>query len=200
MRKLCILFIAIAVIDIVSFAYAWDPPATVREIAVPSLPDIAIISIDTHGPVIYFNPNIIKQTNHDFVTFSRAHEYGHLYLHHLKASFFTSNRYSQAWIQRTKENEADCFAVHELINTEPQAVYAAISLFNAQGKGSADASHPTGFERAANIQICAGITPPRQEYCCDSFSKRKCQITVNAGPIGSPCGCIGVAGIGTTCN
>jgi hypothetical protein len=200
MKRFMLFFIALAMIGFVSSVYAWDPPATVREIAIPSLPDIAIVSIDAHGPVIYFNPNIAMQTNHDFVTFSRAHEYGHIYLHHIQRSFFTSNRFSQTWIQRTKENDADCFAAQELIISEPQAVYAAISLFNAQGDGRVDTLHPTGFERAANIQICAGITPPPQKNCCDSFGKIKCQITVNTGPIGSPCGCIGIAGIGTTCN
>jgi len=144
--------------------------------------------------------HIAMQTNHDFVTFPRAHEYGHIYLRHIQASYITSNRYNQSWIQRTKGNDANCFTSRELINSEPQAVYAEISLYSAQGNGRADAVHPARLQRTANIQIFAGITPPPQKYCCDSFGKRKCQITVNTGPDGSPCGCIGTAGVGTTCN
>jgi len=200
MKRLMLLCLAMAIISIDSFVYAWDPPSAVREIAVPNLPDIAIASMDAQGPVIFVIPNVAMQTNHDFVTFSRAHEYGHIYLRHIRASFYTSNRYSQAWPQRTKENDADCIAARELINAEPQAVYTAISLFSAEGNGRADALHPTGSERAANIQICARITPPPQRYCCESTGKGKCQITVHAGPVGSPCACIGTAGVGTTCN
>jgi hypothetical protein len=39
---------------------------------------------------------------------------------------------------------------------------------------------------------------PTQLFCCDGYGNRRCIITVNPGPVGSPCACFG-QGYGVTC-
>jgi len=36
-------------------------------------------------------------------------------------------------------------------------------------------------------------------YCCDGFGRPWCMIAVNPGPVGSPCWCSGVVGVGHIC-
>jgi hypothetical protein len=41
--------------------------------------------------------------------------------------------------------------------------------------------------------------PPPTLFCCDAWGRRRCQITVNPGPVGSPCWCAGIPGQGVIC-
>lgn len=39
----------------------------------------------------------------------------------------------------------------------------------------------------------------RSPMCCDTFGRPVCALLSNAGPVGSPCGCWGIAGYGLVC-
>lgn len=203
-RKLGFILLLMA-ISTSAFAQVWSPPANVREIAVNGLPDIAITSMDNLGPIIYYNPTVVANTDPDLVLFFKAHEYGHVYLDHVRLSLFISNPYSRAWTSQRFEKEADCYAAEELESVLPQAVNKAHSWFFSQGNFRATPNHPTGFERAANIaNNCGGALPPPPPpptstlFCCNAWGARVCPL-MNLVPVGSPCMCPGVPGVGSTC-
>ena len=75
------------------------------------------------------------------------------------------------------------------------------------------ATHPDGPQNASPGSVSGGWPggrsgsrddrPDRQQsrrlYCCDAYGNKYCPITVNPGPVGSPCWCSGVPGTGQMC-
>jgi hypothetical protein len=129
--------------------------AQIREIAVPTLPDIAMASYDQFGPVIYYNPIITQQVGPYVTEFFRAHEYGHHVLGHIQREFFDANPYNRAWVRQSYEREADCYAAK---NASIFALRATIQFFAlVLGPNRPDWYHPTGYERIAVIRNCGGF-------------------------------------------
>ncbi len=110
MRKFLFLTVLLLLFFINSFS-EWHPPQRIREIPVPNLPDIAIASFDALGPVIYYNPYLVRLHGPNFAMFTRAHEYGHHYLQHAQKRMFVKNPYIIFQYMRSQEIEADLFAV-----------------------------------------------------------------------------------------
>ena len=145
--KLLVVFLFITLLG-TNYAQAIAP-----EIPDPSLPDIAMASIDQFGrPVIYYNPMIARQVGPAISEFFRMHEHGHHALNHLRREYFDANQWNRSWVRQSYEKEADCFAAR---NVHPQVAKAAIQFFiRMQGSTRPSWYHPTGYERAAVIQSC----------------------------------------------
>lgn len=124
----------------------------IREIAVPSLNDIAMASYDQYGPVIYYNPQIVKQVGPYLEEYFKAHEYAHHIYNHIKREYFEANRYNRTWVRVKYELEADCYAAK---NVSERARKAALLFFKNQGNHKGSQLHPTGFQRRNRILNCS---------------------------------------------
>ncbi|RMG60211.1 MAG: hypothetical protein D6722_21215 [Bacteroidetes bacterium] len=124
----------------------------IREIAMPGLPDVAMATYDQFGPVIYYNPQIMRQVPPALARFFRLHEHGHHALNHIRREYFDANPYNRAWVRQQYEKEADCFAARRLTPLERRQVIAF--FVNMQGPNRPDWYHPTGYERAMVIENC----------------------------------------------
>ena len=110
----------------------------VPEIANPNLNDIAIAVMTPTGPVIFWNPTIcFNQVGLLVCGFYKAQEYGHVMLGHLQMGTYPP----------VAEMQADCFGAQ---HAAPAEVNAAIQAFQQQGPAG-DASHGSGFQRAARL-------------------------------------------------
>ncbi len=116
---------------------AYNAP-DVPEIAVPGLPDIAMVTMRNGGVVILFNPATCMQLGIACLFF-KAHEYGHVGLNHLLNGTFP----------RQAEAEADCWAG---LYGDPPAIEAALRLFLAGQGGSP--SHGSPQERYNTVRAC----------------------------------------------
>lgn len=115
----------------------------VPEIADPTLPDIAMVTVDNWGnPIIIYNPNTCQQAGPALCEFYRWHEYGHIVMGHTLTS---------SWPQ-IKELEADCWAAQ---NAPGYALEAAHQWFTMGGGTSL--VHGFGQQRANRIARCAGF-------------------------------------------
>ncbi len=133
-----------------SYGVAATPYQPIREIPVVNLPDIAIASIDQHGPVIYYNPILTEMVGPWVTEFFRTHEIFHHRLGHL----MDRDALADPEQRLEMEKQADCEAAKVV---SPYAVLAAVEFFIAtQGPTRVDALHPTGYERAETIRLCGG--------------------------------------------
>ncbi len=130
---------------------------TIRYIAEPHLPDIAMASYDASGPIILYNPSVVARTDPDVVQFFKKHEEGHHALGHLQRALFEANSWNRAWVSQSYEREADCYATKQLATTNPSAIDDTISFFEHHPE-QVDWYHPPGYERAAVIRSCKGTT------------------------------------------
>jgi hypothetical protein len=137
-----------------SFGQRWVVP--VREIVNTDIPDLAIAGYDQFGPVIYFNPTNPLASNSDFMAFTRAHEYAHHYLNHLRRESVEANPFNRNWVNKGCELEADCYAAMVLSDNPALLARVADLFLRVQGYTSPDPDHPTGVERADNIRNCPG--------------------------------------------
>lgn len=126
------------------------PYQSIREIPVVNLPDIAVASIDQHGPVIYYNPILAEMVGPWVTEFFRAHEVFHHRLGHL----LDRDALADPEQRIAMEKRADCEAAKVI---SPYAVLAAVEFFIAtQGPTRVDPLHPTGYERAETVRLCGG--------------------------------------------
>lgn len=115
----------------------------VPEIPNPSLPDIAMVTVNGMGsPIIIYNPILCQNAGPALCEFYRWHEYGHIMMGHTLI---------QNWPQ-IKELEADCWAAK---NAPRYALDAAYQWFIAGG--GASPTHGFGPQRAYRIAYCAGF-------------------------------------------
>jgi hypothetical protein len=124
--------------------------AEIPEIDVPGLPDTAMAELRAAGPVILYNPELVRAAGpaRDFV---REHERAHVLLAHL-----TTPRYFGTDAGRSEaEAEADCFAAHHAPHL---AVVAMARLLRRRPPEPRDAIYGTKSERARRILGCAGLT------------------------------------------
>jgi len=122
----------------------------VREIPKHSLRDAAVATHDRRGPVIYYNPYILRKLGPGVSNFVRAHEYGHHALNHFQREKGLRGKYSSAQIHHNFEKEADCFAAKKVKRSDN---LAAIRYFASRG-GSSNSKHPSGYDRANVIREC----------------------------------------------
>jgi hypothetical protein len=157
MKKIGLLFIvAILLVNPFSVNIRAAQPQ-VREIAVYTLPDIAMASYDQYGPVIYYNPQAVEQAGPLVAAFFWAHEYGHINLDHMRREMFVANPYNHTWVRRSHEVEADCYAARYWAERDPRVIEAALWFFQNAIGSAQDRDHPTGYERAQYIRQCLGI-------------------------------------------
>lgn len=134
----------------------------VPEIPYPNLPDIALVTWFNgilpingqfyNGLVIYYNPLTCQHVGPNLSAFFRAHEYGHIELHHLQKKTFQKNPFTRHWMTRRYELEADSFATKLLLSHgNIQGVKAAINWFYGRGPIQYVPTHPPGTARANNI-------------------------------------------------
>ncbi len=173
MKKLFILFLCLFIFSVQASS------AQIREISVPTLPDVAMASYDQFGPVIYYNPIICNQVGPIISEFFRAHEYGHHELGHLQREYFEANSYNRAWIRQKYEKEADCYAAK---NLSEKHIKTVINFFiRTQGPNRPDWYHPTGYERATVLRDCfEDYYYEDDEYeseCtrCDGLGNKECR-------------------------
>jgi hypothetical protein len=121
----------------------------VPEIAVPGLADTAMARMTWSGPVILYEPELYRAAG-DAREFVRAHEYGHVLLHHLENEHMISTEEGRA----EAEAEADCFAA---LGSSPRAVLSMVALLRRRGPEARDAIYGTKPERARRILACAGM-------------------------------------------
>jgi len=139
-------------------------------LAVPEIPDSSLQDIAMaswyrgplpgtpfyDGPVIYYNPSVVRSVGPELASFFKAHEYCHVMLNHIERANFSGDPYSTAWIRQGLELEADTCAVRvRMGENNPRVVRAALSFFINQGQSSADANHPPGSVRAQTIYNAA---------------------------------------------
>ena len=165
----------LVLLSVTRFAAGQSWHAPIREIAHPGLPDISVASFDAGGPVIYFNPDRVRQVGPALATFFRAHEYGHIELGHIHAADLGGNPFSRAWLRQGRELEADCYAAQTLQPSYPEALDAAVHFFRDIAPGQVDALHPPGRVRAAKIAAC------RQEGGSDEEATEKESTTLRFG-------------------
>ena len=125
-------------------------PNLVVEVAVDSLKDVAMAMYTPWRGIIYYSPALHDQLGPRLSTFFRAHEFGHLYHHHVRSGSTSSAEL------RDYELEADCYAAQRLGNSARGTIEAAIAFFESQATQSVDDEHPTGAVRAATIMKCVG--------------------------------------------
>ncbi len=131
----------------------------VREIAADTLTDAAITSLDSAGPVIFYNPQLLQRYGPVLGRFLIAHEYGHIYHHHTRAAVLAEEGATRGGLIRRQELEADCYATARLAGSDRAAVEAALRFFTRLGPFSFDGVHPTGAQRVGKILECLPEPP-----------------------------------------
>jgi len=97
----------------------------VKELAVPSLPDIAMVRfVPGKEPVILYNPILCREAGRALCEFYRFHEYAHIELRHHERDELSLQE---------KESEADRWAAQ---HAPLASVMAAYRFFSAGGGGT----------------------------------------------------------------
>jgi hypothetical protein len=164
--------------NLVSSSYAQSASARptcidFRGIAVTYVPnaginDIAMATYVNNAPVVFYNPNVVATVSAPTAAFFSAHECGHHVLGHAVRD-----------IPFSREQEADCFAITELVRqgmfgeTEIRIVQNELAAF-----GRADWTHLPGPQRAINLRACLETKPtPRRgrgDDSCDYANDGTC--------------------------
>jgi len=137
---------------------AQEPLTDVRLVATDTLHDVAVTRRENGRPVIYYNPALIERVGPLLRDFFIAHEYGHVFHHHVGGAL-ASRDSSVDQVRQRQELEADCYAAVRLARTSRASVEAAVQFFTRMGLFSHDHFHPSGSRRAANLLACL---PPVQ--------------------------------------
>ncbi len=126
----------------------------IREIADPSLRDVAVAVYDSLHPAIYYNPGLMQRFGPEMEAFFLAHERAHIELHHTRASALRAEPGRRDSLLQAKELEADCLAAQRLGHERAGASMAAVHFFARLGDMHFDNEHPPGSARAARILAC----------------------------------------------
>jgi hypothetical protein len=134
-------------------------PADFDFVAMPDPIGRGISTNSLNGkPVIYYDPVKVQQMPPVVRRFALFHELGHQRLGHTEPnSPYAMNR-------QQCELDADTFAVKTLWRVDPHAVAAAAQDFERQGPSGPElGTHPTGWQRAANIRAVRARLEGRNE-------------------------------------
>ena len=153
----------------------------VAEIAADTLEDVAVTSVDSPIPTIYYNPARMQRYGPLLATFFLAHEYGHIYHHHTRAGLADAAPSSRDSLLGLQELEADCYAAEVLGARNRPAVEAALRFFTRLGPFRFDPIHPTGAQRVSKILECL---PTSESQLASAL--RSGETGVERGPVGGP--------------
>jgi len=126
----------------------------VREVPDSNLRDVAVAVADPGHPVIYYNPRLMERFGPSLSAFVLAHEYGHIRFGHRRIPAGRHVNFDRDSVLRNYELQADCYAAQVLVRVKPADLRVAIEFFRKMGNFRYDTEHPTGFERAREIQSC----------------------------------------------
>jgi hypothetical protein len=126
----------------------------VREVPDSNLRDVAVAVADPSHPVIYYNPRLMERFGPSLSAFVLAHEYGHIRFGHRRIPAGRHVNFDRDSVLRGFELEADCYAARVLVRVKPADLRVAIEFFRKMGDFRYDTEHPTGFERAREIEAC----------------------------------------------
>lgn len=128
--------------------------ARVREVADSNLRDVAVAVADPRHPVIYYNPRLMERFGPSLSAFVLAHEYGHIRFGHRRIPSGRRVNFDRDSLLRNFELQADCYAANVLVRVKPADLRVAIEFFRKMGDFRYDTEHPTGNERATQIESC----------------------------------------------
>lgn len=126
----------------------------VREVPDSTLRDVAVAVADPNHPVIYYNPRLMERFGPSLSAFVLAHEYGHIRFGHRRIPAGRQVNFDRDSLLRNFELQADCYAAQVLVLVKPADLRVAIEFFRKMGDFRYDTEHPTGYERAEQIQSC----------------------------------------------
>lgn len=126
----------------------------VREVPDSNLRDVAVAVADPSHPVIYYNPRLMERFGPSLSAFVLAHEYGHIRFGHRRIPAGKRVDFDRDSLLRNFELQADCYAAQVLVLVKPADLRVAIAFFRKMGDFRYDTEHPTGYERAQQIQAC----------------------------------------------
>lgn len=126
----------------------------VREVPDSNLRDVAVAVADPERPVIYYNPRLMERFGPSLSAFVLAHEYGHIRFGHRRIPAGRRVDFDRDSLLRNFELQADCYAARVLARVKPADLRVAIEFFRKMGDFRYDMEHPTGFERASQIESC----------------------------------------------
>ena len=125
----------------------------VREVAVQDLRQIAVVSRDAKGPIIYYSPDRCVEAGRSVCAFERVHAQM-LATRGEVPRQNPGNPYDIAWITPEEVLKADCRAANELRGQGEAAAHAAVAYYRRQGNARLTPNYPTGSQRAAQILEC----------------------------------------------
>ena len=125
----------------------------VREVAVQDLRQIAVVSRDGNGPIIYYNPDRCLKVGRAVCAFERVHA-KMLATRGDVPRLIAPDRYDTGWITPREILQADCRAANELRGQGEAAAQAAAEFYRRQGDARTAPNYPTGSQRAAQILEC----------------------------------------------
>ncbi len=125
----------------------------VREVAVQDLKQVAVVSRDGKGPIIYFNPELCDKVGRLVCAYDRV-QAQMLVTRGEVPRQKPGDPYDTSWIRPQDILQADCRAANELRGQGQAAAEAAIEHFRRQGDARQAPNYPTGAQRAAQINEC----------------------------------------------
>jgi hypothetical protein len=125
-----------------------------REVAVQDLKQVAVVSRDAKGPVIYYNPDLCAKVGRSVCAYERVHATMLLTRGPVPRQPNPADPYDTSWITPRDILEADCRATTELRGQGRGAVEAAMRFYGQQGDARAAPNYPTGTQRASQILEC----------------------------------------------
>ncbi len=125
----------------------------VREVAVQDLRQIAVVSRDMNGPIIYYSPDLCVRVGRLVCAFERVHA-KMLATRGNVPRQNPADPYNTGWITPREILEADCRATADLRGQARAAVEAAAEFYQRQGDARLALNYPMGAQRAAQILEC----------------------------------------------
>lgn len=128
--------------------------AEVREVAVQDLRQIAVVSRDAEGPVIYYSPDLCLRVGRSVCAYEHAHATMLMTRGPVPRQPNPADPYDTNWITPRDILEADCRATIDLRGQGRAAVEAAREFYRRQGDARVAPNYPTGSQRATQILEC----------------------------------------------
>ncbi len=127
-----------------------------RQAPARALSEIAIVSADQYGFVIFYEPDLVSKIGPLLSTFFLEHESAHVCLGHVQYDMFTVDPYSRSWLREAYELQADCLAARILqAQRKGKAVQVAIEYFSGDSPIRFVPGHRSDVRRATSIRECA---------------------------------------------
>ncbi len=126
----------------------------VREVAVQDLRQIAVVSRDAKGPIIYYSPDLCRRVGRLVCGFERVHAQMLATRGEVPRRPGAADPYDTGWVTPKEILQADCRAANELRGPDEASARAAAEFYGRQGEARVAPSYPTGAQRAAQILEC----------------------------------------------